>query len=51
MHRIPGNTVKFVDVPATAAAPGYPGQIAYATGFLYICITVDTWEKCVIATW
>ena len=40
-----------VDVPANASSSGVAGQIAFATGFLYICIAANTWEKVVIATW
>ena len=36
--------------PATAAAPGVPGAIAYASGFLYVCVAVNTWQRVAIAT-
>ncbi len=38
-------------VPATAGAEGTKGQIAFETGFLYICVATDTWERVAIATW
>jgi len=38
-------------VPATAGAAGTKGQIAFATGFLYVCIATNTWERVAIATW
>jgi hypothetical protein len=43
--------LEWTTVPASAAATGTAGQIAYATGFLYICVATDTWERAVIATW
>ena len=41
----------WVDVPASASATGLAGQRAYASGFLYICVATDTWERTAIATW
>lgn len=38
-------------VPASASATGTAGQIAYASGFLYICVATDTWQRVAIATW
>lgn len=40
-----------VAVPASATATGTAGQIAFASGTLYVCIATDTWEKVTIATW
>jgi len=45
------NVDAWVPVPSTAADTGYPGQKAYASGFLYICVGTDTWERVAIATW
>lgn len=38
-------------VPATAVAAGEQGQMFAVTGWLYICIATDTWERVAIATW
>lgn len=38
-------------VPATAGSTGTAGQTAYATGFFYVCIATNTWERVAIATW
>lgn len=38
-------------VPATAAATGTKGQIAFDSSYIYICIATDTWERAAIATW
>lgn len=37
--------------PASAGATGTPGQMAYESGFLYVCVAADTWERVAIATW
>jgi hypothetical protein len=38
-------------VPASAGAAGLPGQISWASGFIYICVSSNTWQRVVIATW
>lgn len=38
-------------VPANASATGTAGEIAYASGFLYICVATNTWQRVAIATW
>jgi len=40
----------WVDVPASASATGTPGQVAYAPGFFYICVSANTWQRVAIAT-
>lgn len=40
----------WVNVPATAASPGVAGQVAYAPGFFYICVSSNTWQRVAIAT-
>lgn len=40
-----------VDPPATASSTGVEGQAAYESGFLYICVGTDTWERVALATW
>lgn len=37
-------------VPASATAAGEPGQMFVVTGFLYVCIATDIWERAVLAT-
>lgn len=37
--------------PASAAATGTAGQIAWDSGFVYICVATDTWKRVAIATW
>lgn len=37
--------------PASASATGTAGQIAYDSGFLYVCTATNTWKRVAIATW
>lgn len=38
-------------VPASAAATGSAGQIAWDTDYLYVCVATNTWKRVAIATW
>jgi hypothetical protein len=38
-------------VPASAAATGSEGQIAWDADYIYICTATDTWKRVAIATW
>jgi len=37
--------------PASASATGVTGQIAWDSGFIYVCIATDTWVRVATATW
>ncbi len=37
--------------PASAAATGIAGSIAWDSGFIYVCTATNTWKRSVIATW
>jgi hypothetical protein len=37
--------------PASAAAAGVAGTIAWDASFLYVCVTTNTWKRVAIATW
>lgn len=37
--------------PASAAAAGTAGMIAYDASFIYVCIATNTWTRVAIATW
>lgn len=37
--------------PASAVATGVAGQIAYDSGFIYVCIAANTWKRVAIASW
>lgn len=43
--------LRWVGVPLSATDTGTAGDAAYESGFLYICVATDTWERTVIATW
>jgi hypothetical protein len=45
------NKHEWVAAPATASSTGTAGQIAYASGFIYVCTATDTWKRVAIATW
>lgn len=40
----------WVAVPASASASGVAGQVAYASGFFYVCVSSNTWQRVAIAT-
>lgn len=40
-----------VAVPASAGATGVVGQWAAESGWLYICVAANTWERVAIASW
>lgn len=37
--------------PASAAAAGVAGQVAYDSSFIYVCVATNTWTRAAIATW
>lgn len=37
--------------PATAGAAGFAGQLAYDSGFVYVCVALNTWKRAAIASW
>jgi hypothetical protein len=37
--------------PASAGAAGNAGEIAWDSGFLYVCTATNTWKRVAIATW
>lgn len=45
------NIPQLVDAPSTAASAGTVGQIAIASGYIYVCTATDTWKRVAIATW
>ena len=38
-------------VPASAAATGTAGMLAYDSSYIYVCVATDTWKRVAIATW
>jgi hypothetical protein len=43
--------LSWTTVPASAIAAGTAGQLAYASGWLYVCVAANTWQRVAIATW
>jgi hypothetical protein len=41
----------WVAVPASATATGTAGQLAYASGFLYVCVATNTWRRTALLSW
>jgi hypothetical protein len=41
----------WVAVPATATSAGVAGQVAYAAGFLYVCVATNTWRRTALSSW
>ena len=38
-------------IPSSASDTGTAGDIAWASGFIYICVATNTWQRVVIASW
>lgn len=46
------NTLKVAtQTPASAAATGVTGTIAWDASFIYVCTATNTWKRVAIATW
>ena len=41
----------FTGAPASAAATGTAGKMAYDSGYLYLCVAANTWKRVAVATW
>ena len=39
------------NVPANASASGTPGQVAYDSNYVYICVAANTWKRAALETW
>jgi hypothetical protein len=37
--------------PLTAGSSGTPGQIAWASGFIYVCVAPNTWQRAALTSW
>lgn len=38
-------------IPAAIGSAGNPGDMAYDTDYLYICVATDTWRRVALSTW
>lgn len=41
---------RWVAVPALATSSGVAGQMAYESGFLYVCVASNTWQRATLST-
>jgi len=41
----------WVAAPATATSAGVAGQVAYASGFFYVCVATNTWKRTALSAW
>ena len=37
--------------PLTASSAGTTGQIAFSSGYVYVCIATNTWKRAALSTW
>ena len=40
-----------VGTPASAAATGTAGDVAWDADYIYVCTATDTWKRVAVATW
>ena len=43
--------VRTAKTPASAGAAGNAGDIAWDSGFVYVCVATNTWVRAALATW
>ena len=46
-----GSTIIATQTPASAAASGTAGTIAWDSSYIYVCTATNTWKRVAIATW
>jgi hypothetical protein len=44
-------TVTNPSVPTTASSTGTPGQLAWDSSFIYVCIASNTWKRAALSSW
>jgi hypothetical protein len=37
--------------PATSSSTGYPGQMTYDSGYIYVCVATNTWKRATLTSW
>jgi hypothetical protein len=37
--------------PASSSSPGVTGQIAWDSGYVYVCVATNTWKRAGLSTW
>lgn len=47
-----GKKIRLVaEAPVAANSTGVAGTVTWASGFVYVCVATDTWQRAAIATW
>lgn len=44
-------TLATAKTPASATDTGTMGQIAWDSGYVYVCVAADTWKRAALSTW
>ena len=37
-------------VPGSSSGPGVPGQLAWDSGYLYVCVSANSWKRATLGT-
>jgi hypothetical protein len=48
---ITGDVVLNTPVPTTASSNGIAGQTAVGGGYIYVCVSANTWQRAALSTW
>ena len=43
--------IRTPNTPASATTTGNPGQIAWDTNYVYVCVAANTWKRAALSTW
>lgn len=44
-------TLSTSSAPGSAGATGSPGQIAWDSGYIYVCVANNTWKRAALTSW
>ena len=50
---VQANSIKIANqfTPQSASDAGEPGEIAWDSNYIYVCVAVDTWKRVALSTW
>lgn len=37
--------------PESSTAPGTTGEVRFTSGYIYLCVATNTWQRAALATW
>jgi hypothetical protein len=49
--QVVGNLNIGMGVPATSTTACVAGTVTWGTGFIYVCVATNTWQRAAIASW